>query len=84
MKNIHVLPTDKSKQEVLEEVAKRLYPEEWDWREREINMINYFDVIYCAAIIPELSIRSTDVKSIINIETKKKYFRVWYKQFKEE
>ena len=24
------------KQETLEEVALRLYPEEWDWREREI------------------------------------------------
>jgi hypothetical protein len=25
-----------SKQETLEEAAERLYPEEWDWREREI------------------------------------------------
>jgi hypothetical protein len=24
------------KQETLEEAAKRLHPEEWDWREREI------------------------------------------------
>ena len=24
------------KQETIEEVALRLYPEEWDWREREI------------------------------------------------
>lgn len=31
-----IIPEEEPKQETLEEVAERLHPEEWDWREREI------------------------------------------------
>ena len=31
-----IIPKEEPKQETLEKAAKRLHPEEWDWREREI------------------------------------------------
>ena len=31
-----IIPKEEPKQETLEEIALRLYPEEWDWKEREI------------------------------------------------
>jgi hypothetical protein len=42
-------------------------------------MIDYIDVENYSAIKGELSFRDIDVKSIINIETKKKYFRIWFR-----
>jgi hypothetical protein len=42
-------------------------------------MVDYIDVESYSAIKRELSFRDIDVKSIINIETKKKYFRIWFR-----
>lgn len=42
-------------------------------------MVDYIDVENYSAISGELSFRDIDVKSIINIETKKKYFRIWFR-----
>jgi hypothetical protein len=42
-------------------------------------MIDYFDVENYNAIRGELIFRDIDVKSIINIETKEKYFRIWFR-----
>lgn len=42
-------------------------------------MIDYIDVENYSAIKGELFFRDIDVKSIINIETKKKYFRIWFR-----
>lgn len=35
-KAVIIIPKEEPKQVTLEEVAERLYPEEWDWKEREI------------------------------------------------
>lgn len=42
-------------------------------------MIDYIDVENYSEIKQELFFRGIDVKSIINIETKKKYFRIWFR-----
>jgi hypothetical protein len=42
-------------------------------------MIDYIDVENYSEIKQELFFRDIDVKSIINIETKKKYFRIWFR-----
>jgi len=42
-------------------------------------MIDYIDVENYSAIKEELSFRDVDVKSIINIESNKKYFRIWFR-----
>jgi len=42
-------------------------------------MIDYIDVEKYSEIREELSFRGVDIKSIINIETKKKYFRIWFR-----
>ena len=41
-------------------------------------MIDYIDVENYSEIKRELSFRDIDVKSILNIETKKKFFRIWF------
>lgn len=42
-------------------------------------MIDYIDVENYGAIRGELSFRGINVESIINVETKKKYFRIWFR-----
>lgn len=42
-------------------------------------MIDYIDVENYSAIKGELSFIGVDVKSIINIETTKEYFRIWFR-----
>ena len=45
--------------------------------------INYFDVKSYTEIDWELSKLDLDVESIINIETKKSFFRIWYKKLQD-
>jgi hypothetical protein len=42
--------------------------------------IDYIDVENYSAISGELYFRNINPESIINIETKKKYFRIWFKK----
>lgn len=42
--------------------------------------IDYIDVENYSAINGELSFHDINIESIINIETKKKYFRIWFKR----
>jgi hypothetical protein len=42
-------------------------------------MIDYIDVENYFEIRQELFLRGKDVKSIINIETKENYFRIWFR-----
>lgn len=41
--------------------------------------VDYIDVENYSAINGELSLKNIAISSIINIETKKKYFRIWFK-----
>ena len=45
--------------------------------------VDYIDVEHYSQISWELSKLGVDVKSIINIETKKRFFRIWYKKVVE-
>lgn len=42
--------------------------------------IDYLEVENYSAIEGELSWHGVDVDAVINIETKKKYFRIWYRK----
>ena len=42
--------------------------------------IDYIDVENYSAIKDTLSFHNINLELIINIETKKKYFRIWYKK----
>lgn len=45
--------------------------------------IDYLDVENYSAIEGELSWHRVKVEQIINIETKKNFFRIWYKKLQE-
>lgn len=43
-------------------------------------MIDYIDILNYSAINAELSWNKISVEAVINIETKKDYFRIWFKK----
>jgi hypothetical protein len=45
--------------------------------------VDYIDVENYSAISSELSFKDINIDQIINIETKKNYFRIWYKSLQD-
>jgi hypothetical protein len=43
-------------------------------------MIDYIDIKSYNMIREELFFRDININSIINVETKKEYFRIWFKK----
>ena len=65
------------KKETLEETALKLYPEEWDWRERET-------FIEGAKWQQERSYSEEDMKQAFRGFASGKSFKDWFEQFKNK
>jgi hypothetical protein len=69
------------KQETLEEVAERLHPEEWDWREREIFIAGakwQQERMYSEEEVTQLLIKfNQEIQEVEDV-------RGWFDQFKKK
>jgi len=82
-----IIPKEEPKQKTLEEVAQRLHPEEWDWRERKIfiagakwqqeRSYNEEEVLELVDML--FHKYSSDFRVSAKIDTKE-----WFEQFKKK